>query len=84
MAMDASEIDQVVHLIDRSKSELQAELDTLRADFDSLYKNSTDNYAWRRAQASALTRAVKIRTRWIAVLAVTLIAQTVAVIVVAI
>ena len=56
--------------------------DTLQADFDSLYKNSTDNYAWRRAQSSALTRAVKIRNHWIEALSVALIAQTVAIIVV--
>ena len=58
--------------------------DALQVDFDSPYKNSTDNYAWRRAQASALTRAVKIRTRWVAALAVALIAQSVAIIAIAV
>lgn len=55
--------------------------DTLQADFESLYQSSTDNYAWRRAQANALTRALKLRTRWVAALAVALIAQSVAIIV---
>ena len=51
--------------------------DALQVDFDSLYKNSTDNYAWRRAQVNALTRTLKLRTRWIIALAIVSLAQTI-------
>jgi hypothetical protein len=54
--------------------------DALQADFESLHQSSTDNYAWRRGQVNALTRALKIRNRWVAALAIALIAQTVAII----
>ena len=60
--------------------DLKAKSEQADADVEMLGQSYAELGAWRRGQVNALTRALKIRNRWVAALAITLIAQTVAII----
>ena len=58
---------------------LQAEFNHAEADVKMLGQNFVELGAWRRSQVNALTRTLKIRTRWIIALAIVSAAQTIAI-----
>jgi hypothetical protein len=58
---------------------LKAELDQSDADVKMLGQSYAELGATKRAQVNALTRTLKLRTRWIIALAIVSAAQTIAI-----
>ncbi len=57
--------------------------DSLQSDLDMTMETLKKSSAWRRAKEKSLSRALKIRERWIIALATVLLMQSVAIIYVA-